>query len=65
MDAELHQKREKQRDPEFELEVAKWIQNAIGEPLADLNDLWVSLRSGKLSVYFPLVLWFFPLSFFS
>jgi hypothetical protein len=45
-DAELHSKREAQRDPEFELEVAKWVERAVGEPLADVNDLWLSLRSG-------------------
>ncbi len=38
--------REAQRDPEFELAVAKWVEKAVGEPLADVNDLWVSLRSG-------------------
>ncbi len=45
-DAELHSKREAQRDPEFELEVAKWVERAVGEPLMDVNDLWLSLRSG-------------------
>ena len=38
--------REAQRDPEFELQVAKWIEKALEEPLADVNDLYVSLRSG-------------------
>jgi hypothetical protein len=38
--------REAQRDPEFELAVGKWIEAAVGEPLADTSDLWVSLRSG-------------------
>ncbi len=45
-DAELHSKREAQRDPEFELEVAKWVERAAAEPLADVHDLWMSLRSG-------------------
>ena len=46
MDAELHLKREAQRDEEYEIRVAKWIEEAVGEPLADVNDLWVSLKSG-------------------
>jgi hypothetical protein len=40
------QEREAQRDPEWELQVAKWVEKAAGEPLLDVNDLWISLRSG-------------------
>ena len=46
MDAELHLKREAQKDPEFELQVAEWIVGVSGAPLANMTDLWISLRSG-------------------
>lgn len=46
MDAELHLKREAQRDVDFELRVAKWIEVAVGEKLLDATDLYVSLRTG-------------------
>ena len=39
-------KREAQRDADFELSVAKWIEKATGEPLADPGNLWLSLKSG-------------------
>lgn len=39
-------KREAQRDTDFELSVARWIEKAIGEPLADPSNLWLSLKSG-------------------
>lgn len=46
MDAELHLKREAQRDKGFELKVAEWIECAVGEALADKKDLWISLKNG-------------------
>lgn len=46
MDAELFLKREAQRDHELERRIAGWLEKAVGEPLADPNDLWISLKSG-------------------
>jgi hypothetical protein len=33
-------------DPEWQKKVALWLEEFVGEPLEDPNDLWVSLKDG-------------------
>eukprot|EP01120_Amphizonella_sp_Union-15-10_P011871 TRINITY_DN515_c0_g6_i1.p1 TRINITY_DN515_c0_g6~~TRINITY_DN515_c0_g6_i1.p1 ORF type:complete len:754 (+),score=184.41 TRINITY_DN515_c0_g6_i1:140-2401(+) len=46
MDAEHYLKMQAKLDPEFELNLGKWIQSVLGTPLEDPADLHVSLKSG-------------------
>lgn len=45
-DAELFLKMEGKRDRNWERKIMEWVQAVLGEPLPDLDDVWVSLKSG-------------------
>lgn len=45
-DAELFLKMENKRDRVWERAVMEWVQLCIEEPLADLDDVWASCKSG-------------------
>jgi len=45
-DAELFLKMENKRDRVWERSILEWVQTCIGEPLADLDDVWTSCKSG-------------------
>jgi len=47
-DAELFLKMEAKRDRKWEHRILEWIQDVVGEKLADLDDVWVSLKSGVI-----------------
>lgn len=47
-DAELYLKMESKRDPKWEHSILEWVQEVVGQPLADLDDIWLSLKSGVI-----------------
>lgn len=47
-DAELFLRLEAKRDREFERQVLEWVQAVVGETLPDLEDVWVSCKSGVI-----------------
>eukprot|EP01127_Copromyxa_protea_P017955 TRINITY_DN554_c0_g1_i8.p1 TRINITY_DN554_c0_g1~~TRINITY_DN554_c0_g1_i8.p1 ORF type:complete len:313 (-),score=91.30 TRINITY_DN554_c0_g1_i8:102-1040(-) len=45
-DAEIFVKLKGKEDPEWQKKVALWLEEVVGLPLEDPNDLWVSLKDG-------------------
>ena len=58
MDAELYLKQQSKRDPQWELEVAEWIEEIVGEKLKNKNDLGESLKDGVILCKFESTLFF-------
>jgi hypothetical protein len=46
LDAEIYLKMQAKRDRGWEKTVLQWVQDVTGEPLLDLDDIWLSLKSG-------------------